>query len=154
MFVNDSGRVWLTYMYHTNYQVLSFIVSIRICVCNAFLNMASLTSIITFWRQQRCVDMSHHYVHAKNNNPIIFCVPKICICILLHTLNKLHDCNYPVFLKAFKMMYLALKEVGSVEAQMLQWQHTSCFSLNLVRNICGFDSIIWLEVDWIHCKNM
>ena len=40
------------------------------------------------------------------------------------------------------MMYLALKEVGSVEAQMLPWQHTSCFSLNLVRNIYGFDSII------------
>ena len=40
------------------------------------------------------------------------------------------------------MMYLALKEVGSVEAQMLPWQHTSYFSLNLVRNIYGFDSTI------------
>ena len=40
------------------------------------------------------------------------------------------------------MMYPALKEVGSVEAQMLPWQHTSCFALNLVRNICGFDSIL------------
>ena len=40
------------------------------------------------------------------------------------------------------MMYLALKEVGSVEAQMLPWQHASYFSLNTVRNIYGFDSII------------
>ena len=40
------------------------------------------------------------------------------------------------------MMYLALKEVGSVEAQMLPWQDTSYFLLNLVRNIYGFDSII------------
>ena len=42
------------------------------------------------------------------------------------------------------MMYLALKEVGSVEAQMLPWQHTctSYFSLNLVGNMYGFDSII------------
>ena len=40
------------------------------------------------------------------------------------------------------MTYLALKEVGSVEAQMLPWQHTLYFSLNLVRNIYGFDSII------------
>ena len=37
------------------------------------------------------------------------------------------------------MRYIALREVGSVEAQMLPWQHTSHFSLNLVRNIYGFD---------------
>ena len=40
------------------------------------------------------------------------------------------------------MMYLAFKEVGSVETQILPRQHTSYFSLNLVRNIYGFDSII------------
>ena len=40
------------------------------------------------------------------------------------------------------MTYLALQEVGSVEAQMLPWQHTSYFSLNLIRNSYGFDSII------------
>ena len=40
-------------------------------------------------------------------------------------------------------MYLALKEVGSVEAQMLPWQHSSYFSLNIIRNIYGFDSIIY-----------
>ena len=43
--------------------------SIRTCVCNAFLNMTSLTLIITFWRQQRCVNIFLRYVHAKNNNP-------------------------------------------------------------------------------------
>ena len=40
------------------------------------------------------------------------------------------------------MTYFALKEVGSVEAQMLPWQQTLYLSLNFVRNICGFDSII------------
>ena len=40
------------------------------------------------------------------------------------------------------MMQCALKEVGAAEAQMLPWQHTSYLSLNFVRNICGFDSII------------
>ena len=40
------------------------------------------------------------------------------------------------------MTYLALKEVGSVAVQMLPWLHTSYFSLTLVRNVCGFDSII------------
>ena len=39
------------------------------------------------------------------------------------------------------MTYLALKEVGGAEAQMLPWQHTSYLSLNVVRDICGFDSI-------------
>ena len=43
--------------------------SIRTCVCNAFLNMTSLMLIITFWRQQRCVNIFLRYVHAKNNNP-------------------------------------------------------------------------------------
>ena len=40
------------------------------------------------------------------------------------------------------MNYVALKEVGSAEAQTLPWQHTSYLSLDFVRNICGFDSII------------
>ena len=40
------------------------------------------------------------------------------------------------------MTYLALKEDGSVEALMLPWQHTSYFSLNLVRNIYDSDSVI------------
>ena len=42
----------------------------------------------------------------------------------------------------------ALKEVGGAagaEAQLLPWQHTSHLSLNFVRNIWGFDSIM-LEV--------
>ena len=40
------------------------------------------------------------------------------------------------------MMYLTLKEVGSAEVQTLPWQLTSYLSLNFVRNICSFDSII------------
>ena len=43
--------------------------SIRTCVCNAFLNMTSLMLIITFWGQQRCVNIFLPNVHAKNNNP-------------------------------------------------------------------------------------
>ena len=50
--------------------------SVRTCVCNAFFNIASLTSIITFWRQQRCVNILLHYVHAENNNPRNVCIPK------------------------------------------------------------------------------
>ena len=45
------------------------------------------------------------------------------------------------------MTYLALKEVGSAEKQMLLWQHTSYKSLNFVRNICGFDSIIYIMLE-------
>ena len=40
------------------------------------------------------------------------------------------------------MTYLALKEVGGIDAQMLPWQQTSYLSLIFVRNIGGFDSII------------
>ena len=41
------------------------------------------------------------------------------------------------------MTHLAFKQVGGVEAQMLPWQHTSYFSWNFVRNICGFDSSVF-----------
>ena len=48
------------------------------------------------------------------------------------------------------MTYLALKEVVDAEAQMLPWQHTSYFSLNIVRYIGGFDSIIiWNKFEFI-----
>ena len=40
------------------------------------------------------------------------------------------------------MTYLALKEVGSAEAQTLLRQHTSYLSLNFVRNVCSFDIIV------------
>ena len=46
------------------------------------------------------------------------------------------------FLIGFQNDILGLKEVGSAEAQMLSWQHTSYLSLNFVRNIWGFDSSI------------
>ena len=42
----------------------------------------------------------------------------------------------------FNTAYHALKEVGGADAQMLPWQQPSCLSLNCVRNICGFDSIV------------
>ena len=72
--------------------------SIRTWVCNAFLNMTSLMSTITFWRQQRCVNIFLHYVHAKNNNPRKFCFPKSFKCILQHKLHKKHKSTYPIFL--------------------------------------------------------
>ena len=62
--------------------------SVRTCVCNAFLNMTSLSSIITFWRERRYVNIFIHNVHSKQNNPRIVCVPKRFICILLQRLNK------------------------------------------------------------------
>ena len=40
------------------------------------------------------------------------------------------------------MTYRALKEIAGAEARLLPWQPTSYLSLNFVRNICGFDSII------------
>ena len=52
------------------------------------------------------------------------------------------DLPIPFSYRLSQMMYLDLKEVGSVEAQMLPWQHASYFSLNLVRNIYDFNSII------------
>ena len=52
------------------------------------------------------------------------------------------------------MTYLALKEVGSAEAQTLPWQHTSYLSMNFVRNIHGFfdtaspPRVDYLQVAW------
>ena len=40
------------------------------------------------------------------------------------------------------MAYLPLNEARSAEAQMMPWQHTSYLSLNFVRKICDFESII------------
>ena len=44
------------------------------------------------------------------------------------------------------MTNLALKEVGSAEAQMLPWQHTSYLSLNLVRYNSDLDSTQWVGI--------
>ena len=41
------------------------------------------------------------------------------------------------------MAYNALKGIGGAEAQMLPLQHTSHLPLNVLRNICGYDSIIY-----------
>ena len=51
--------------------------------------MTSLTSIITFWRQQRCVNIILYYVHAKNNNPRMFVFPNVlCIKAVLYMTRK------------------------------------------------------------------
>ena len=68
--------------------IIDTAMSVGTCVYNVFLNMTSLTSIITFWRQQRCVKIFLHYMPAKNNNPRKLCIPKSLIGMLLHKLNK------------------------------------------------------------------
>ena len=79
------------------FEEVSFInnkaVSVRTCVCNTFLNMTSLTSIIMFWRQQPCLNICLHYVHAENDNPRKVYIPKSFICEPVFALCEQQRCR-------------------------------------------------------------
>ena len=63
------------------------------------------------------------------------------MCMQLHRLHKYPTNEHPVFTKAFEMRYPVFKEVCSLYAQLLQWQHTLYVSLNFIRTVCAFDCI-------------
>ena len=81
--------------------------SVRTCVYNAFLNMTSLTSIITFGRQRRYVNIFIHCVRAKHNNPRKFCFSKSFICIFCKDLTNSTNLLIP-FLASFVEPYFRI----------------------------------------------
>ena len=58
---------------------------------------------------------------------IVLCTQTVYMYIIADLTN-----NTNLHIPFFKMMYLALKEVGGAETQMWQWQHTLYLSVNFI----------------------